>query len=193
MGGRDTAMRATVLFCVLGVSVAALPQQTPDSQQPSQAQQSTTERKEGEAGKSEACPIEITKIVPVTESLLNNMATYESIGGKGYSAHNKFFKLQLRNVSGKDIRGMKFQAAYYDATEELNEIPVEWNWTKAVKDKREESFMWRNELWKQESLIGWVVWPTKILFEDGSSWQADEKHACSGEFWRDKKHKKVTK
>jgi hypothetical protein len=83
---------------------------------------------------------------------------------------------------------MKFQAAYFDATEDVSDIPVSWQWTDPLKTGAEKSFRWEN-IWREESKVGWRVRLTKVLYEDGSKWEPATGQTCSGEFWRDKHHK----
>jgi hypothetical protein len=39
-----------------------------------------------------------------------------------------------------------------------------------------------------QNLLGWVLLPSRINFEDGSVWSPKERGECFGVFWRDKDH-----
>lgn len=137
------------------------------------------------ANTPDGCPIKITNINPTgDESFGRGLLS----GGNVHDKDGHMFVLKVKNTSGKDIRGMKFQAAYFDATEDTTDIPVSWQWTDPLKADAEKSFRWQN-LWRQESKVGWRVRLTKVLYEDGSNWEASKDNTCSEDYWRDKRHK----
>jgi hypothetical protein len=135
-----------------------------------------------------ACPVSITNINPTGSDSMGGGFMKGMGGGDAHSNDGRMFVLKVKNTSGKDIKGMKFQAAYFDATEDLSDIPVSWEWTDPLKADAEKSFRWQN-LWREESKVGWRVRLTKVLYGDGSKWEAVKGQTCSGEFWRDKHHK----
>ncbi len=118
--------------------------------------------------------------------LVVNPKGNDSFGGalfKGGNAHandGKMFVLKLKNTSTKTIRGMKFQASYYDATHDLHDIPVAWNWTVPIKPDEEKSFRWENN-WHDTSVVGWRVLLLKVLFDDETKWEPSAESACFGE------------
>ena len=130
-----------------------------------------------------ACPIAITNINPTGDDSFGH-----GFGRNAHANDGRMFVLKVKNTSGKPIKGMKFQAAYLDATEDSTDIPVAWNWTDPLKAGDEKSFRWENA-WKGESAVGWKVRLVKVLYEDGSKWEPAQGQTCSGEFWRDKHHK----
>jgi len=36
-----------------------------------------------------------------------------------------------------------------------------------------------------DHILGWVLMPTKISFDDGTSWTPQERGECFGVFWKD--------
>ena len=135
-----------------------------------------------------ACPVQIVDINPTgSDSLSGGLAKGLFGGGNAHADDGRMFVLKVRNTSGKDILGMKFQAAYYDATEDLNAIPVEWNWTKTVKADSEQSFRWTND-WRDKSVVGWRITLTEVLFGDHSKWEPANGQSCHSDYWRSKKH-----
>jgi hypothetical protein len=135
----------------------------------------------------ETCPIEVTNINPTgNDSWGHAMQTSNGSGVHGNDG--RMFVLKVKNESGKDIKGMKFRVAYYDATEDLSDIPGDWQWTDPLKTGAEKSFRWRND-YRKESVVGLKVSPLKVLFEDGSTWEPAKPLACSLDYWRDKHHK----
>ena len=130
------------------------------------------------------CPVSIVNINPTGSDSFGH-----AFGSKDAHANdNRMFILNVHNNAGKDIKGMKFQAAYYDAIEDLTPIPVAWEWTDPLKAGDEKSFRWENS-WRNESKVGWNVKLTKVLFQDGTKWEAAPGQTCSSDYWRDKHHR----
>jgi hypothetical protein len=140
------------------------------------------------------CPLQFIKVDPVVKEGWNRVGRAMASSDQGRNMAPDFV-VKVRNLTDKPIRGLKVQAAYFDATEDLAVIPVEWNWHHRIKAREEQSMSWPNELYTDRANIGWLVIPTKILFEDGSVWEAvsDNVSDCYGEYWRDKKHPRLTK
>jgi len=140
-----------------------------------------------------SCPAEVANMNPSRESFLNNMATQKCYGSHCQSAHNKFLEVKVKNNADKTIVGMKFVTAYYDATEDLSTIPVQWNLHgKQIKPGETDTANWMNNLRQEEAAIGWVILPHKILYADGSKWTASGTE-CMYEWWKDKNHPRVNK
>lgn len=147
------------------------------------------------------CPVLIGKVNPkVTQSWsrvgrsFGNMASDHADARNRQLANTPDFSVEIKNASGKTIRGLKVQAAYFDATEDLHNIPISWEANKSIKVGEDKTLTWSNDLYKgSESDIGWVVVVQKILFEDGSRWEfTSSTPSCYGEYWADKKHPRLT-
>ena len=135
------------------------------------------------------CPIEISKVNPAETASWSQAG--RALGNTKKQAIRPDFVVKLKNTSSKDIRGMKLLTAYYDATEDLHVIPEAWNSSNEVKAGLEKVLKWDDFQYAKTAFIGWVVIPTKVLFEDGTKWQYDEStKECYGEYWRDKKEAK---
>jgi len=134
----------------------------------------------------QACPIQITNINPSGDDSFGHAFVHNT--GHAHDNDGHMFVLKAKNVSGKNIRGMKFQAAYFDATEDTTDIPVSWEWTDPLNADAEKSFRWENA-WRNESKVGWRVRLMKVLFDDGTKWEPTAQGACSADYWRDKHHK----
>jgi hypothetical protein len=138
------------------------------------------------------CPVEVVKMNPSHESFWNNMATTRTYGNTTVNDHNKFLEVKVKNNSGKTIRGIKFVAAYYDATEDLNTIPTTWGLHSEVKPGEVGTGNWNTNRYQKEASIGWVILPWKILYTDGSKWQQSGID-CMYESWKNKQHPRVNK
>lgn len=141
---------------------------------------------------TDACPVSVKSINPSHESFWNNMATSKRVGNVTYNDHNKFLEIKMRNNLPKEIRGIKFLAAYYDSTEDLHTISHTWGLHDGVKPNGDATGNWDTNAYQKESAIGWVVMPVKILYSDGSVWQ-QKSDSCVFEWWKDKKHPRVNK
>jgi len=145
-----------------------------------------------------SCPVLIENVNPRTTQSMSRF-------GRALTAKNDYerehlkntpdFSVKLKNVSGKQVRGLKVQAAYFDATEDLHMIPVSWNTPDIIKDGQSKTINWENELYnKDETMVGWVVVVQKILFEDGTKWEyTSAAPSCYGEWWKDGRHPRLTK
>jgi hypothetical protein len=139
------------------------------------------------------CPLKFESVDPSNNRTWGNFNR-----GMAQKSYIPEFKVKVQNVSGKDIRGLKVQAAYYDATEDMHAVPVAWNWQYAIKTGAETTLHWANTYYHETGFVGWLVLPVKILFEDGSTWDAhalkapESMEGCFGEYWRDKKHPRLT-
>jgi len=139
------------------------------------------------------CPLKFIKIIPFrTES-------WSRVGrslGDGASKLPPDFSMRVQNVSTKEIRGLKVQAAYFDTTEDLHLLPDFWNWEPNIKAGIEKTLD-RESPQIDTKAVGWVVVPIKVLFADGTKWEApdsvDSMKDCFGEYWRSKKHPRLTK
>lgn len=139
------------------------------------------------------CPAEVVSMNPSHESFWNNMETQKCYGSHCANAHNKFLEVKVKNNADKTIVGIKFATAYYDATEDLSTIPVEWNLHgKQIKSGEIGTANWMNNIRQHQAAIGWVILPRKILYADGSKWTASGTE-CMYEWWKDKKHPRVNK
>ena len=139
---------------------------------------------------SSNCPVEIVKMNPSHESFWNNMATAKTYGHTTYSDHNKFLEVKVKNNTDKTIAGIKFVTGYYDATEDLITIPVEWGMHHEIKPGEVGTGNWDTNRYQKKTSIGWVVLPLKILFTDGSKWHQTGSD-CMYQWWKDKNHPRV--
>jgi hypothetical protein len=138
------------------------------------------------------CPVEVQKVVPAETQSWARVGRAAAKGNKGADMAPDFV-VKLTNTSPKQIRGMKILAAYYDATEDVHTIPVAWNKKIDIAVGQQKTLKWENFEWYDKAYIGWVVVPSKILFEDGTKWTYDPSlRGCYGEYWHDKKRPRLT-
>jgi hypothetical protein len=140
------------------------------------------------------CPLRFGKVNPNVTDSWSRVGRSMSKMNAHAAAMLPDFEVKVENASGKDIRGLKVQAFHYDATEDLHAVPIAWNWQSSIKAGTEKTLRWENPYY-DTGFVGWLVVPIKVLFEDGTSWEAktaDSLGGCYGEFWRSKKHPRLT-
>ena len=138
------------------------------------------------------CPVEVVKVNP-SETQSWDRSLRSGADPKKLAAMPPDFVVKLKNISGKGIRGLVILAASYDATEDLHIIPALWDAPSAIKIGEEKTLKWDNFVYSHTAATGWVVIPTKILFEDGTKWRYSlESKGCYGEYWRNQKHPRIT-
>jgi hypothetical protein len=96
--------------------------------------------------------------------------------------------VRIRNVSGKKIVGLVFNAAVADATEHWKWLhwnfddtrPVQnFGWNKPIKAGETKKLSWDRVDLNFEHGGGGAFVLTSVLFEDGSSWEeADDRASC---------------
>ncbi len=133
-----------------------------------------------------SCPVSIRDVRPNG----SGMDAFSSVMNSANNRPERIppFRLKIQNDSGKDIKGIKFGAAYYDSVEDPLVIPVDWNLYNLIGAGKSAAAAWDNTVWHSTAAIGWIVWPTKILFTDGTRWEISENTIqCNGTYWKDKK------
>ena len=96
-------------------------------------------------------------------------------------------RFEYRNSSDKDLQGIVFGVAYFDSVQDPHRVVV----IGGIDRRLRAGQLYKSQLdmgyWRNSGYAGWVLWPSKILFVDGSTWQmGHESTACSIVNWRDK-------
>lgn len=112
------------------------------------------------------------------------VAKGSSVFGVGRVAF--FLSVKYTNTSDKTIVGAKFRPAWVDATADWHYDLEIFTSNATVKPSAD-----RTEKWPEPPSAtdarGWVVYPVKLLYQDGSTWQIDPKEAsCFGQVMRSK-------
>ncbi len=99
--------------------------------------------------------------------------------------------IQIRNMSGKRIVGLVFNAALSDATERWKWL--HWNydltrplqdigWNKSVKEGESKKLSWDYDL-ERDHGGGVALVLTSVLFADGTRWEEDINSATCKQVW----------
>jgi hypothetical protein len=92
-----------------------------------------------------------------------------------------------RNSSDKQIQGILFGAAYFDSVQDPHRIIVMGGDNKHLRPGQLRRSGYSVKYWHHTGIEGWTIWPSKILFNDGSTWiMGQQSTACSAARWMDK-------
>jgi hypothetical protein len=100
------------------------------------------------------------------------------------------YKLQVKNTSGKKIKSFALFFEQFSAPGLLHH-PFEDSWvSREPLDANKTQTMEMKEYsgGGGDTLLGWLLMPSKIIFDDGSVWSPSERGECFGQFWRDAEH-----
>jgi len=115
--------------------------------------------------------------------------------------HASGVRVRVKNISGKKIVGLVFNAALSDATERWKWLhwdydqtrPLqEFGWNKPLNEEETKRLSWGMDL-EHEHGGGVALVLTSVLFEDGSSWEEGVDNAICKEIWYNNHKKGFTK
>jgi hypothetical protein len=121
-------------------------------------------------GASNACPVEIQSVYP--QAVV-------------YGQPGRYLQIRYRNVSGKDIRAIKFGALFFNALDEptdsftryIDSEELKWDEKKVNQGKfPERSSQWSQYFATVEKADAYVA---KVKFSDGTFWQDDGSYRCN--------------
>lgn len=92
------------------------------------------------------------------------------------SGDNKLL-FTYENSSGRYISKIAFGAAYLDPTNQQHPITVYGGWKDLHAGLKLESAL-DIKHWHNTEYTGWVVWPEKILYRDGTMWDNSGAQQC---------------
>ena len=103
------------------------------------------------------------------------------------SLHNDRIGFSFANNSEQTIQGIEFGAAVYDSVQQPHRILVDGGIRRRIHSKQLVSYDLNIKKWKGTGYAGWMLWPSKVLYTDGSTWEMGSDHsACGVEHWLDK-------
>jgi manganese oxidase len=99
------------------------------------------------------------------------------------------YKLTVRNASGKAIKSLALTFEHFVAPQFLRH-PFSDTW---ISDQpfaagAAQTLAMKPYAGGGQDILGWVLWPSKVVFEDGSTWSPSERGECFGVYWRDRDH-----
>lgn len=100
------------------------------------------------------------------------------------------FSITLKN-NGTKPTGSIFVDFDHLMTRQYRRRPYmnEWRWDTTIQPGQEQTFEmpgYRHDL--ANTVLGWVLFPKRVIYEDGSSWSPQQPDGCFQVFWRDQEH-----
>lgn len=120
----------------------------------------------------------------------NRPCPLQFTAGEFWNIPDDKYRLTVRNVSGKKIKNFNLSFEQFVAPQYLRPPFVNsWAGTQAFSAGSEETLEMKAYSGNGgQKLLGWVLMPGRITFEDGSTWTSHTRGECFGAFWRDKDH-----
>jgi len=103
--------------------------------------------------------------------------------------HTGKYTVTVKNVSGKAIKQWTLTSEHFLTPGYLHH-PFDANWPAAgpIAAGAEQTLEKNAYLQGGDAISGWALFPSKIAFEDGTTWLPEQRGECFHVFWRDKNH-----
>ena len=100
------------------------------------------------------------------------------------------YALTVKNLAGKKIKSIALTFEHFTAPQLLHHPFMDsWSSEEAMAPGQQQILHLKAYPGGGgESILGWVLLPAKIVFDDGSTWAPKERGECFGAFWRDPDH-----
>jgi FtsP/CotA-like multicopper oxidase with cupredoxin domain len=111
------------------------------------------------------------------------------VRGDFWDISDEKYKLTVKNISGKKIKSYGLTFEHFAAPYFLQH-PYKDSWVSQefLAPGGEQTLEMKAYANGGKDLLGWVLLPSRINFEDGSVWSPQERGECFAVFWRDKDH-----
>jgi hypothetical protein len=102
----------------------------------------------------------------------------------GMAVHNNRIDFAFANSSNRTIQSIEFGAAMYDSSEHLHRVQVLGDVHKRLRAGQQATYDLNIKPWKNSNYAAWMLYPSKVMFTDGTSWEMSPDHAsCEVEQW----------
>src|SRR5579862_7342266 len=110
------------------------------------------------------------------------------VAGNFWNTNGKY-SVTVKNTSGKPIKQWIMTSEHFLAPQYLHH-PFDANWPVAgpIPAGAEQTLEKNSYLKGGDSILGWALFPRKIVYQDGTSWDPKEHGECFQVYWRDKDH-----
>jgi manganese oxidase len=111
------------------------------------------------------------------------------LSGDFWSTSAKF-TLTVENVSGKPIKSLSLTSEHFLAPLDLRRpFDSQWSWNEIIPaDHRQTLEKSAYAPASAQAVMGWVFFPSAIVYSDGTTWRPHQDGECFTTFWRDKGH-----
>lgn len=151
-----------------GLDVNDTTAQTPDPPTPAHQPVPPAATRETAAAASRTCPIAWDGINPHTRS-----SSFKTIFVDALS-------LRYKNTTDQQITGIKFRVVFTDATGDAHEWSQNLIDTHGARPGKVETREW-DTIGAEAMDAKAQVWPIKVMFKDGTTWEDDGSKQCAGD------------
>jgi hypothetical protein len=123
----------------------------------------------GAQAQTKSCPADVVRVVP---SYVNHTVGCWTI--------RQCDAVEIVNNSDKKIIGAKFHMVYYDAVGDSKDNGIDYMGDNKVKAGKKSLYVWRTRFLVEDRSQGASASLSKVLFEDGSTWEDSGRNECSG-------------
>ncbi len=112
------------------------------------------------------------------------------VGSGNFWQHPETFSLNVKNTSSKAITSVNLMSETFLAPNDLRRpYNLTWNSTKTIPPGQHQTLE-RPGIGSggSQTVIGWVFFPSSIMYEDGTSWHPESEGECFTVIWRDPQH-----
>jgi FtsP/CotA-like multicopper oxidase with cupredoxin domain len=96
--------------------------------------------------------------------------------------------IRVRNATSKPIRQVSLLSGYLVSELELQPLVLAWSSDRTIPPGHENSLSLGAELFSGSGDLGVAVFPSRIVYEDGSEWKPRRLGECFRVYWRDQQH-----
>jgi hypothetical protein len=96
--------------------------------------------------------------------------------------------IRIRNATLKPIQQVSLLSGYLVSTLELQPLVLAWSSDEPIAPGRESAVTVGAELFAAGGNPGVAVFPSRIVYQDGSEWKPRQLGECFKIYWRDKQH-----
>jgi len=110
------------------------------------------------------------------------------VSGNFWNPSGKY-SVKVKNVSGKPIKQWVLTSEHFLAPQYLHR-PFDANWPASgpMATGGEQTLEKDSYLQGGNTILGWALFPRKVLFEDGTTWTPEQHGECFQVYWREKEH-----
>jgi hypothetical protein len=110
------------------------------------------------------------------------------VAGDFWNVTDKY-KLTVKNVSDKKIKSMTLTFEHFVAPQLLHHPFMDtWAAAQPIPVAGNQTMEMPAYSGGGQDILGWVLLPSQILFEDGSRWTPQQRGECFAAFWKDAEH-----
>jgi len=113
-----------------------------------------------------------------------------SFTGGDFWKHPESFSLGVKNTSSKTITGLALTSEMLLAPQDLRRpYNADWISAKSIAPGQEQTLEKPGvRASSAKAVLGWVLFPNSVKYEDGTVWHAQNEGECFDAIWRDPQH-----